>query len=75
MSYNFYTLLTLKHKQCLHAFQNFRSMFHARGVDDVALVCVSVVVVANRHDRVRVVAEEHRWWEKNGEYRFFMVKF
>ena len=50
-------------------------MFDTRGVDDVALVCVSVVVVANRHDRVRVVAEEHRWWEKSGEYRFFMVKF
>ena len=30
-------------------------------VDDVALVCVSVVVVANRHDCVSVVAEEHRW--------------
>ena len=49
-------------------------MFHARGVDDVALVCVSVVVVANRHDRVRVVAEEHRWWEKTGEYCFYTVK-
>ena len=36
-------------------------MLHARGVDDVALIRVHVVVVANRHDRVRVVAEEHRW--------------
>ena len=35
-------------------------MLHARGVDDVALVRVHVIVVANRHDRVGVVAEEHR---------------
>ena len=41
-----------------------KSMIHARGVDDVALIRVHVVVVANRHDRVRVVAEEHRWLEK-----------
>ena len=37
-------------------------MFYARGVDDVTLVRVEVVVVANRHDRVGGVAEEHRWW-------------
>jgi len=35
-------------------------MFHTRGLDDVALVRVEVVVVANRHDRVGGVAEEHR---------------
>ena len=35
-------------------------MLHARGVDDVALVRVHVIVMANRHDRVGVVAEEHR---------------
>ena len=50
-------------------------MFHTRRVDDVSLVRVEVVVVANRHDRVGVVAEEHRWYEKTETFLFYIVKF
>ena len=50
-------------------------MFHTRGVDDVALVRVVVIVVGHRHDRVGVVAEEHRWYEKTETYLFYMVEF
>ena len=49
-------------------------MFHTRRVDDVSLVRVEVVVVANCHDRVGVVAEEHRWYEETETYLFYIVK-